>query len=201
VTLFSSQDLAAAQSYYQVARVAAWLTPIAALMLIGLALAVARRRLRTFLGIVIGTALLLLFVGLSLNPIESAVVGAVSDSGLQGAVQAAFGTVTSSLLTGITVVVILGVLAALLFFLLGDSKPAHASRDALKQSPSLAARHRGIFLGGGAVAALVLLAIIPGRTFGQLLLVGLLYAAYALMVLLAPRVADEEPTAPAALSS
>jgi hypothetical protein len=194
VTLFSSQDLAAAQSYYQLARVAAWLTPIAALMLIGLALAVAKRRLRTFLGIVIGTALLLLFVGLSLNPIESAVVGAVSDSGLQGAVQAAFGTVTSSLLTGITVVVVLGVLAALLFFLLGDSKPAHASRDALKHSASLAARHRGIFLGGGAVAALVLLAIIPGRTFGQLLFVGLLYAAFALMVMLAPRVAEDEPT-------
>jgi len=190
VTLFSSDDLAAAQSYYQAAKVAAWLMPIAALVLIGLALAVAKRRLRTFFGIVVATAAGLLFVGLALKPIENAVVSAVSDQGLRGAVQAAFGTVTGSLLTGITVVVILGVVAAVALFMIGDSRPATAGREALRHSPSLAARHRGIFLGAGAAVALLLLAVIPGRTFGQLFLVGLLYAAFALAVLLAPRSAD-----------
>jgi hypothetical protein len=187
VTLFSSEDLAAAQQGYAVMRVATWLTPLLALMLIGLALAVSLSRVRTLLTIVVGVALLLLFVGLALNPLENQIISAVTDQGLQGAVRASFSTVTSSLLTGITVVAVLGVLAALILFTMSDSRSGRAARGAIGHAPGLASRHRGAFLGGGAVVALVLLAIIPGRSFGQLLFVLVLYAGYALAVLLAPR--------------
>jgi hypothetical protein len=190
VTLFTSDDLAAAQQGYAAMRVATWLTPLVALMLIGLALAVSLSRLRTLLTIVVGVALLLLLVGLALNPLENQIISAVADQGLQGAVRASFGTVTSSLLTAITVVAVLGVLAALALFTMSDSRSGRAAREAIGQAPSLASRYRGAFLGGGAVVALVLLAIIPGRSFGQLLFVLVLYAGYALAVLLAPRRVD-----------
>ena len=187
ITLFESQDLAAAQAAYQTAKVAIWLMPLAALVLIGLALAVSLRRLRTLLAIVIGVALLLLLLQLSLTPIQDSLLAAVSDQGLKGAVGAAFSSITSSLLTGISVVLVLGVLAAGLLFMTGESRPARAGREVLGHTPSLAARYRGAFLAGGAAAGLVLLAVLPGRTWGQLLFVLVLYAAYALAVLLAPR--------------
>jgi hypothetical protein len=190
VTLISSEELGAAQQGYTAMRVATWLTPLVALMLIGLALAVSLTRVRTLLTIVVGVALLLLLVGLALNPLENLIISAVADQGLQGAVRASFGTVTSSLLTAITVVAVLGVLAALALLTMSDSRSGRAAREAIGQAPSLASRYRGAFLGGGAVVALVLLAIIPGRSFGQLLFVLVLYAGYALAVLLAPRRVD-----------
>jgi hypothetical protein len=192
VTLFASDDLAAAQSWYQTIRVAVWLAPIAAIVLIGLAIAVSTRRLRTSLSIVIGTALLLLLVAVALEPIESSVVGSVAEDGLRDAVGSAFSTVLGSLLTGIVVVVLLGVIAAGALFLTGSSSMAASGRHVLGQAPSLAARYRGWFLGGGAVVALLLLAVIPGRSWTQLLVVLLLYAAFALAVLLAPRPVEAE---------
>ncbi len=193
VVLVESEQLAVAQQAYQTTRVATWLAPIAALVLIGLAVAVSLRRVRTALAIVIGVALLLLLVAVALQPIQSSVVGSVPEVGLRDAVAAAFGTVVSSLLTGIVVVVVLGVLAAVALYLLGDSRGARAGRDIVTQAPSLAASHRGWFLGGGAVVALLLLAVIPGRSWGQLLVVLLLYVGYALAVLLAPRPAEPAP--------
>jgi hypothetical protein len=198
VVLFESENLAAAQQAYQSVRAAVWLAPIAALVLIGLAIAVSTRRLRTGLSVVIGTALLLLLVAVALEPVQSSVVGAVADAGLRGAVSSAFATILSSLRTGITVVVVLGVIAAALVFVTGRSHAAEISRGALSQTPSLASAHRGWFLGGGAVVGLVLLAAIPGRSWGQLLAVLLLYAAYALAVMLAPRPSPAPADAPAA---
>jgi hypothetical protein len=198
ITLFASAELEAGQQAFAAMQIATWLTPLIALMLIGLALAVSTRRLRTLLSIVIGAALLLLFVGLALAPLQNEIVGAVDDQGLQGAIRAGFDSVTSSLLTAITVIAVLGVLAALVLFGLGDSRGARASRDALAQSPALAGRHRTAFLGGGALVALILLAIIPGRSWGQFLFVGLLYLGYVLAVLLAPRPPAELPAGGAA---
>ncbi len=187
ITLFESDDLAAAQNAYETAKAVALLAPLAALVLIGLAVAVSLRRLHTFLIIVLGVALSMLLVQLALAPVQDSLVGAVADQGLKGAVDAAFSTVTDSLISGIAVVMILGIIAAGLLFVLGDSRPAQVGRQVLGQSPALAARYQGPFLVGGAVIGLVLLAIIPGRTWGQLLFVLLLYAAFALAVLLAPK--------------
>lgn len=196
IEVFSSDDLAAAQQAYTAMRIATWLTPLIALMLIGLALAVSMRRLRTLLTIVVGVALLMLFVGLALAPLQNQIVANVADQGVQGAVRAGFSSVTSSLLTGITVIAVLGVLSALILFLLGDSRGARAGRSALADSPSTAGRHRGAFLAGGAVVALIIMAIIPGRSWGQFLIVGLLYAGYVLAVLLAPRPPQDLPSGP-----
>lgn len=193
VTLFESQNLATAQQAYQVARWSALLAPVAALLLIGLAVAVSVRRLRTFLGILVGTALAMLLVSLAVQPLKSSVVSSVAEQGLSGAVSDSFEIVFSSLRTGIVVVVVVGVIAALLLFLTGDSRAAEASRSLAGQAPSLAARHRTAVLVGGAVAALVLLAVIPGRSWGQIGLVLLLYAAFALAVLFAPRPPEPEP--------
>lgn len=199
IVLFESNDLAAAQQAYSTAKTLIWLGPIVALVLIGLALAVSLRRVRTLAAIVVGVALAMLLLRLTLTPLEESLVGAVSDQGLQAAVGAAVSTVTSSLVSGIAWVLLLGVIAAAVLFASGDSRAARASRDAMRQTPTLAARYRGAFLIGGAVVGLLMLAIIPGRSWGQLLLVLLVYAAFALAVLLAPRRPEaEEPGTPAA---
>lgn len=186
IALVESDSLATAQAAYQTARVAVWLAPVAALVLAGLAVAVSTRRLRTGLSIVIGTAIALLVVAVTLEPAKSTVVGAVADQGLSGAVGAAFETVLSSLVAGIVVTVVLGILAAVLLVLSGSSRVGVAGRSALASAPSAAARNRGWFLGGGAVAAVLLLAALPGRSWGQILSVLALYAVYALAVVLAP---------------
>jgi hypothetical protein len=195
ITLFQSDDLAAAQQAYQTMKLAVWLAPVFALALIALAVAVSPRRVRTALVIVIGVALMLLLVRLSLDPIEQSVLGAVADDGMRGAVGAAFGTVLQSLIKGISVVLVVGVLAAVALFLVGDSRAARATRSAVRRAPALAAQHRGIALGAGAVVGLLLLAVIPGRSWGQILVVLLLYAALALAVLMAPRPPAEEVAA------
>ncbi len=186
VTLFASDDLAAAQNAYQTIKVSVWLAPLVALVLAGLAIVVAPRRLRTALSIVVGTGLLLLLVGLSMQPLQSSIAGAVEDQGLSGAVTAGFDTVLSTLRTGILVVLALAVVAAGALYLSGQGRGATSARRLAGRTPGLAATHREWFLGGGAVAALVVLAVIPGRSWGQLLWVLLVYAAYALAVLLAP---------------
>lgn len=194
VTLFSSDDLAVAQAAYQAIRVMVWLAPIVALVLIGLAIAVSTRRVRTTMSVVVGTGLLLLLAAVALQPLQSSIVAAVEDQGLAGAVEAGFGTVFTSLRTGIVVVVVLAVIAAGVLFLSGESAAAASGRRLVGHAPGLAAAYRGWFLGAGAAVALLVLAVIPGRTWGQLLFVLLLYAAFALAVLLAPRrVTDAAP--------
>lgn len=113
VTLIDSEDLAAAQAAYRAAKVAVVAAPVVALLLVGLTIAVAQRRVRTALWLVIGTAVLLGLVGLLLNPLRAALVNAASDAGVGGAIGAAFASLTSSLVTGIIVVAVLGALAAL----------------------------------------------------------------------------------------
>lgn len=193
VTLIASDDLATAQAVYQGVRVGVWLTPIVALVLAGLAIAVSSRRLRTAASIVIGTGLLLLLVGLATNPLQSSIVGAVEAQGLSGAVEAGFDSVFSSLRSGIVVVVVLAVLAAALLLLTESNSAAAAGRRLVGQAPRLAGAHRPWFLIGGAVVALLLLAALPGRSWGQLLFMLALYAAYALAVLLAPQVTAALP--------
>lgn len=195
ITLFESDDLAAAQQYYQMIRVAVWLAPVVALLLIAGAVAVSMRRLRTALVIVVGVALTLLLVRVSLDPIQESVLGAVADDGLRSAVAAGFSTVLASLIKGISVIAFVGLLALVLLFLVGDSRAARATRAGVAQSPRLAAEHRGIFLGGGAVVGLVLLAVIPGRSWGQILVVLLMYGAFALAVVLARRPAEAQASA------
>ncbi len=187
IVLFESEDLASAQSLYATVKTLIWIGPIAALVLIGLALAVSTRRVRTMAAIVVGVALGLLLVRLSLAPAQESLAAAVSDAGLSAAVGAAFSEVTSSLVNGIAVVLVLGIIAAIVLVMGGDSAVARKGRGALREAPGLAARYRGAFLIGGAVLALLLLAGIPGRSWAQLLIVLLIYAAFALAVLLAPR--------------
>jgi hypothetical protein len=197
IVLFESENLAAAQRLYSAVSALIWLGPIAALVLIGLAIAVSTRRVRTLAAIVVGVALGLLLVRLALAPAEESLAAAVSDAGLAAAVGAAFSTITASLVDGIALILILGILAAAVLFMTGDSAMAQKGRGALQEAPGLAARYRGAFLIGGAVLALLLLTAIPGRSWGQFLIVLLIYAAFALAVLLAPRsdAADAEPPA------
>ena len=68
----------------------------------------------------------------------------------------------------------------------------------MAQTPSLATRHRGWFLIGGALVALLLLAVLPGISWGQVGVVALLYAGYALAVVLAPQVAPAKQDADSA---
>jgi hypothetical protein len=195
VTLFASDDIATAQNAYQTIKISVWLAPLVALVLAGLAIVVSPRRLRAALGIVVGTGLLLLVVGLTMQPLQSSIAGAVEDQGLAGAVTAGVDTVLGSLRTGILVVVVLAVVAAAVLYLTGQTRGADAARRAAGQAPGLAATHREWFLGGGAVLALVVLAVIPGRSWGQFLTVLLVYAAYALAVLLAPQRGEGDETA------
>jgi hypothetical protein len=162
------------------------LAPIAAVVLIGLAVAASRDRLRTAMWIVVGTALALLVVAVSLEPLQASIVGSVADEGLVGAVGATLDRVLESLLRGVVIVVALGVLAAAGLVLTGSSRAGTTGRQALAQVPGLAATHRTAFLVGGGVAGTLLLAVIPQRTWGVLLVVLLLYAGYALAVVLAP---------------
>lgn len=187
ITVAQSQNLATMQSAYRAIKTIVWLAPIAALVLIGLAVAAARRRLRALLWIVVGTALTLFLVGLLTAPIKTALLNALPDQSLSNAVGQAYTTVLSSLMTGITVAVVIGIIAALGLFLSGDSKAATASRDAAARTPALATRHRGAFLVGGAVVALVVLAVLPTKGWAEFAFMGVLYAAFALAVLLSSR--------------
>jgi hypothetical protein len=119
VVLFESENLAAAQTAYTAARVSVWLAPLVALVLVAAAVLVSRRRLRTLLHVVVGVAGLLVLVRLAAEPVRSALVGAVAESGLAGAVASSFDTVLSSLFLGIAVVAALGVAALVALLLLG----------------------------------------------------------------------------------
>ena len=194
VVLFQSDDLAAAQRAYQVARTSAWLAPLAALVMVLIALAVAPNRVRAALGITIGVALGMLLVAIALQPLQSTLLSAVADDGLANALAAGFSTVLSSLLSGIVLITVLGVVAAALTFLTGHSSAAARSREVVGHSPSLAAAHRGAFLVGGFVVVLLVLALIPGQSWGRVGFGLLLYAGYALAVVLAPASRDAQPT-------
>ncbi len=197
ITLYQGDNLAQAQDWYSAIKIAVWLTPLVCLLLIGLALVVSRRPGRTFLGIVVGVALLSLLVRLAMTPLKTALLENVADQSMAGAVASAFDTVTGSLLSAITVALILGIVAAVLLYLGGDSKGAETGRELIGRTPSLAARHGGAFLIGGAVAILAILAVVPGRSWAQLVWGVLLYAGFGLAVLLAPRFSPEaDPAAP-----
>ncbi len=77
---------------------------------------------------------------------------------------------------------------------MGDALEQSLRRDGTAGSPSLAAAHRGAFRAGGFFVVLLVLALIPGQSWGQLGFGLLLYAGYALAVVLAPASADAEPT-------
>lgn len=182
VVLFRSDSLALAQTWYQAVRTSVWLAPVAAVVLAGLAVAASTRRVRTALWIVIGTAVLLGLVAVLLDPLRGTVLANVADAGLAGAVGAAFDTVFGSLLTGIVVVVGLGIIAALALVVTRDGSDVSGS---LRQAQRFVAGHRGLMLGAGALVALLLLAVLPGPGWAAVLVLLLLYAAYAVAVLLA----------------
>lgn len=187
VVLFESDNLAAAQQAYQAVRVLGWLAPLAAILLVVLAVAVAPNRGRTALWIAIGVAGAMLLVAVGLQPLKSSILDAAAAEGLDGAIAAGFDTIFSSLRSGLVVVVVLGALAALGLVATGDSRVGVATRGALSRTPSLMSAHRGAFLVGGALLAVVVAAAIPGRSWGQLLFVALLYGIFAAIVLVAPR--------------
>lgn len=187
VVLFESDDLAAAQQAYQAARTLGWLAPVAAILLIVLAIVVSTERARTGMWIAIGVSVLLLLVVVALQPLKSSILEAAAAEGLDGAIAAGFETVFSSLRSGVVIVVVLGALAALGLVATGRSRVGEATRSAVRRSPSLAAAHPGAFLGTGALVAVGVAALIPGRSWGQLLFVGLLYGIFAAAVLLAPQ--------------
>jgi|GEM_PF-3295348 hypothetical protein len=201
VTLFSSTELATAQSWYQTMRTAVWVAPLLSLALIALAVAASRQRLRTTLVIVVGTTLLLGFAVLALQPVETSLAAAVADVGLRDAVVASFQTVTASLRTGMVVVALLGALAAATLLLTGSGPGARPVRAGLHAASERLRAHPGAALAGGAVVALAVLALVPGRTWGQLGVVGLLYAGLAVVVLAQRRpelaTPDVQPPGPA----
>lgn len=187
VVLFESDNLAAAQRSYQAVRTLGWLAPVAAVLLVVLALVVSTERVRTGMWITIGVAVLLLLVVVALQPLKSSILDAAAADGLDGAIAAGFDAVFSSLRTGLVVVVALAALAALGLVATGRSKAGEVTRGALRRSPTLAAAHPAAFLLAGALVAVGLAALIPGRSWGQLAFVGLLYGIYAAAVLVAPR--------------
>ncbi len=122
LVLFESDDLAAAQAAYQAVRLSVWLAPATALLLVLLALAFSRHRLRTLLHVAVGVAVGLVLVRLLVEPVRSAVVGSVADAGLAAGVAAAFDAVLSTLFTGVAVAAVIGLLALLGLLLLGRAR-------------------------------------------------------------------------------
>ncbi|MCE0487861.1 hypothetical protein [Ornithinimicrobium sediminis] len=185
VVLFESENLASAQAAYRSAGLAVWLAPVLALLLVVLAVATALHRLRTLLAVVVGSALLLMVVGLAMTPLRDTLVGNVADTGLAPAVGSAYDTVTATLRTGIVVAAVAGLVAALVLLLTGPSRLAQAARDLARRAPGLVAAQRTSSLVVGAVVVLLVMAVVPGRGWGQLLGGLLLYGAFATAVLLA----------------
>jgi hypothetical protein len=192
IVLFESDNLAAAQAAYQSFSLAVWLAPVLALLLIGLAVATALHRVRTMMTIVLGTGLMLMVVGLALAPLRDTLVSNVADAGLAPAVGTAFDAVTATLRDGIVIAVVVGVVAGVVLFLSGSSRLAEQGRDLAGRAPALLASHRTPSLVVGAVVVLLVLAVIPGRGWGQLIGGLLLYGALALTVLLASPPSEPE---------
>lgn len=190
VVLFQADNLAAAQQAYQVVRALGWLAPLTALVIVVLALAVSTQRLRTAMWIAIGVTVVMLLLALGLQPLKSSILDAAADQGLDGAIAAGFETVFSSLRVGLIVVVVVGALAGLGLVAITSTRAGEATRDALRRSSGMAAVHPAPFLIGGAVVAIIVAALLPGRSWGQLLFVALLFAVYAAAVLLRPRLAS-----------
>lgn len=185
IVLFESENLATAQAAYQSASLAVWLAPVLALLLIAAAVATALHRVRTLMTIVVGAGLLLMVVGLALAPLRDTLVGNVADAGLAPAVGTAYDSITATLRDGIVIAVVIGLLAALVLFLTGPSRLAQSGRALARRAPVLLAAHRTPSLVVGAVVVLLVLAVIPGRGWGQLIGGLLLYGAFALAVMVA----------------
>lgn len=196
VVLFESDNLATAQQAYATARAVAWVSLIAAVLLVVIVLVISPTRLRTGLWLAAGVAGLLLLIVLGLQPLRSAMIDAAAEQGLDGAIGAGFESIFSSLRNGVVVVLALGAVAVLSLVLTRRSMPS-TPQDALQRSSGFSSRHRSLLLGGGAVVALGIALIVPGQTTSQLVTVLLLYGIYAGGVLLAASLdragdADEE---------
>lgn len=186
ITVYSSQELATAQQWYAFMTTAVWLAPLAAAILIALALVLARRRGAALLSLVAGTALLLVAVALLLEPLQAAAVGSIEDDGARAAVSAAFDTALSSLLTRIAFVAAIGVIAAAVL-VLARRRSAQGEATTVADASGFAARHLLPLLLGGAGVAVILLLIVPGSSWGQVVSIGICYAGFAAAVALAGR--------------
>lgn len=166
--LSSAQDsLKAAQDALVLARRALWLLiAVTVLAFIG-CLALSVRRRRTAVVLLLASAASMIVVRAIVRRVKAEAPTLVIEPGARAAVQSTVDTLTSALLTAVTVIAILGILAAIVLYLLGDSKRAVALRGRAGSAgggvAGLLSAH-GDVVGIAAFIAAVLLVFFAGIT-------------------------------------
>lgn len=132
IDLVQAKQLDRYQGWYVLLTTLKWALPLVALVLIGLGVYVARNRRRALTGAGIGlvASMLVLLAGLAIG--KTQFLNAVTGAGLdRPAAEAAFATLTRFLVTGLRMVLVVGLVVALAAFFTGPSPAAVRTRTGL----------------------------------------------------------------------
>jgi len=132
-TLFTSRDLAKAQTGYRLLNDFKIVSPILVLLLIGAGVYVARNHRRALIGAGLGFAFSMLFLGVDLQIFRSIYLNSVPSSVLPSdAAAALFDTFVRFIKDGLRALLVLGLVVAAAAFLTGPSKTAVGTRSAFR---------------------------------------------------------------------
>ena len=178
--LSSAQDsLAAAQDALVLARRALWLLLAITVLAFAACIALAVRRGRAVMVLLLASAAAMVVVRAIVRRLKAEAPSLVTDPGARAALRSTVNTLSSGLLTAVTVLAILGVLAAIGLYLTGDSKRAVALRGRADSAGSglggLLAAH-GDVVSLVAFAAAVMVVFFAGITIVTLIVALLLGA-------------------------
>ena len=132
ITLFSSKDLAKAQTLYRLINALKVVLPILSLLLIGAGVYVAKSHRRALIGAGLGFAASMLVLGIGLQIARSIYLNSVPNSVLPGdAAAAAYDTLVRFIKEGLRALLVIGLVVALAAFFTGPSLTAVRTRRAI----------------------------------------------------------------------
>jgi hypothetical protein len=199
IQLFSSDQLAAAQTVFALAHRIVAVAIIVTVLLAAAAIAVARRRLRALIWLAFAAVLTVVLAGAGTRAIVNQVLAGIADPGTQAAIRVSLRELVSGLRTIVIVTAVVGVAAGVLGFLAGDSRVARTVRHG-----GAVSRHETVWHVAGALVGVVVLASMD-LTWLALLVVLAAIAVYEVAVYLIARrgqpAADGTPAVPGAAST
>jgi hypothetical protein len=147
-TLFTSRDLAKAQTGYRLLNDFKIVSPILVLLLIGAGVYVARNHRRALIGAGLGFAFSMLFLGVDLQIFRSIYLNSVPSSVLPSdAAAALFDTFVRFIKDGLRGLLVLGLVVAAGAFLTGPSKTAVGTRSAFRSGMGWLGQRSGMSTG------------------------------------------------------
>ena len=187
VTIMSAEELSGYQDAVRTMKRLVVATFLLSLILVALTIMVAPNHRRAVIWLGVGVVAMLFLAGVFLRRVEASIVDAIEGPGAKAAAQDVFDQVSSSLRQAGLLVLIIGVIAALLAYLLG--RPEWFQRTASWLERVTASRPGGseldvwvadhadpVRIGGGVIAALVL--FLTGIDWIPVAIVGVLFGLF-----------------------